>query len=148
MAGLIRFDPFGIARTDPFSDIFEDLWKGNLMRPFRLEIEPQMQLRMDVKEKDKAYIVHAEIPGVKKEDIHVSIDKNQVTISAEVKKEHEEKEGERTLRCERYYGSVYRSFTLDHEIDESAASAKYSDGVLELTLPKKAQTTVTELAVH
>ena len=62
----------------------------------------------------------------------------QSLISAEVKKESEEKKGKRVLRSERYYGKVYRAFTLGQPVDDASAGAKYSDGVLELTLPKKA----------
>ena len=74
---------------------------------------------------------------MKKEDIHVTIDGNQVAISAEVKKEKEVKEGEKVLRSERYYGKVSRAFTLGQDVDEAAAQAKYANGVLELHLPKK-----------
>jgi HSP20 family protein len=81
--------------------------------------------------------VKAEIPGVSKDDIKVSVEGNQVSLSAEVKKEKEEKEGAKVIRSERYYGSVSRSFTLDESVDQSAASAKYENGVLQLTLPKK-----------
>ncbi|MFN7086987.1 MAG: Hsp20/alpha crystallin family protein [Burkholderiales bacterium] len=135
MANITRYDPFGdITRFDPFRN-FDDLFKGFLVRPVLREMEPEI-IRMDVSEDDKAYTVRAEIPGVKKEDIKVSVDGNQVSISAEVKKEKEEKEGKKMIRSERYYGKMYRSFSLDHEVDQSAAKAKYSDGVLELTLPK------------
>ncbi len=97
--------------------------------------EPQM--RLDLTEDDKNFFVKAEIPGVKKEDIKVSVEGNQVSLSAEVKKEKEEKEGSKIIRSERYYGSVARSFTLDESVDQAKASAKYEDGVLQLTLPKK-----------
>jgi HSP20 family protein len=100
-----------------------------------MESEPQM--RLDLTEDDKNFFIKAEIPGVKKEDIKVSVEGNQVSLSAEVKKETEEKEGTNVIRSERYYGSVARSFTLDESVDQSAASAKYEDGVLQLTLPKK-----------
>ena len=93
---------------------------------------------MDVKEDDKAYTVHAEIPGVKKEDISVSIDGNQVSISAEVKSQKEDKQGEKVLRSERYYGKVYRAFSLAQDVDQESAKAKYESGVLELALPKRA----------
>jgi HSP20 family protein len=85
---------------------------------------------------------------VKKEDIHVSIEGNQVSISAETKLEKEEKKGEKVLRSERYVGKVARSFTLAHDVDEAKSQAKYSDGVLELTLPKKAPNTAKKLAVQ
>ena len=96
-----------------------------------------LEIRVDVKEADGAYTVQAEMPGVKKEDIHVQIDGNRVSISAEVKRESEKKEGERVLRTERYYGSVARTFSLGSEMDESKAIAKFDNGVLTLTLPKK-----------
>jgi len=92
---------------------------------------------MDVVEDDATYRVKAEIPGVKKEDIAVAIDGNQVSITAEVRKESEQKKGETVIRTERYYGQQARSFALVSEIDSSTATAKYQDGVLELVLPKK-----------
>jgi HSP20 family protein len=147
MANITRFDPFSIARTDPFGDI-DDLFKGFFMRPVLLEGQPQMQIKMDVKEDDNAYTVHADIPGVKKEDIHVSIEGNQVSISAETKVEKEHKKGEKLLRSERYVGKVARSFTLAHDVDEAKAQARYSDGVLELTLPKKAGGAAKKLAIQ
>ncbi len=147
MANLTRYDPFSLARVDPFGDI-DDLLKGFFVRPAVFEGQPQMQIKMDLKEDDNAYTVHADIPGVKKEDIHVSIDGNQVSISAEIRMEKEEKEGEKVLRSERYSGKVARSFTLTHDVDESKAQAKYSDGVLELTLPKKAASSAKKLAIQ
>ena len=147
MANLTRYDPFNLARLDPFGDI-DDLFKGFFVRPVLFEGQPQMQIKMDLKEDDKAYTVHADIPGVKKEDIHVSIEGNQVSISAETKIEKDEKKGEKVLRSERYVGKVARSFTLAHDVDEAGAQAKYSDGVLELTLPKKAVTAAKKLAIQ
>lgn len=90
-------------------------------RPVRFEGQQEVQIKVDVSEDDKAYTVHAEIPGVKKEDIHVTIDGNQVFISAEVKNEKETKEGEKVLRSERYYGKVSRAFTLAQDVDEASA---------------------------
>ena len=143
MADIKRYDPFDLT-FEPFDDIFKGFF-----RPVRFEGQPQqMSIKMDVKEDDKAYTVHAEIPGVKKEDIHVTIEGNQVSISAEVKKEKEEKEGEKVLRSERYYGKVYRSFTLGSEVDEGKAVAKYTDGVLDLTLPKKAASSAKKLTIQ
>lgn len=146
MADIIRKDPLSLSRFDPFADL-DDLFKGFFVRPMVFEGQPQMQIKMDVKEGDKAYIVHADIPGVKKEDIHVTIDGSLVSISAEVKKQKEEKEGEKVLRSERYYGKVARSFTLGHDVDESQAEAKYADGVLELTLPKKVASSSKKLTI-
>jgi HSP20 family protein len=122
---------------DPFADQgFDDLFRG-FFRPVRSgEVSPAT-IKMDVTENENAYVVHAEVPGVKKEDVNVSIEGNQVTISAEVKRETERKNGEGALRSERYFGSVYRSFTLPVEVDEAASAARYENGVLELTLAKK-----------
>jgi len=147
MSNLTRYDPFNLTRFDPFGDI-DDMFKGFFVRPVHFEGQPQMQIKMDLKEDDDVYRVHADIPGVKKEDIHVSIEGNQVSISAESKMEKEEKKGEKVLRSERYYGKAERSFTLAHEVDESQSQARYSDGVLELTLPKKAPSSAKKLAVQ
>jgi HSP20 family protein len=137
-----------IQRFDPFED-FNDMFKGFFVRPMRfdLEVPAQMTIKVDVTKTDGSYAVKAELPGVKKEDINVSIDGNQVTVSGEVKKEKEEKKGEQVIRSERYYGQVSRSFTLDQEVDEAKAEAKYTDGVLSLTLPTKAKSTARKLAV-
>lgn len=142
MANLTRFDPFQISSLEPFDDVFRGFF-----RPVRVETT-DIQIKMDVKEDDKSYTVHAEIPGVKKEDIHVTIDGNQVAISAETRQEKEVKEGEKVLRSERYYGKVSRSFSVASDIDESASQAKYNDGVLELVLPKKAATASKRLTIN
>lgn len=126
-----------LMRYNPADNAFDDLFRGFLMRPVRMEGTQEVQIKMDIKEDDKIYTVHAEIPGVKKEDIHVTIEGNQIAISAEIKNEKEVKEGEKVLRSERYYGKVSRAFTVAQDIDEGASTAKYSEGVLELTLPKK-----------
>ena len=127
-----------VTRWHPFEDSFDDLFKGFFLRPMRYEPQEQaVRVKMDVKEDDKAYVVHAEIPGVKKDEIQVAINGNQVAISAEVKREKEEKQNEKTLRTERYYGKVYRSFALAQDVDQEGAQARYENGVLELRLPKK-----------
>ena len=127
-----------LKRYDPFGDL-DDMFKGFWMRPVRLDVDmpQQLQIKLDVKSSDGAYTVAAELPGVKKEDIKVDIDGSRVTISAEVKKESEEKKGDEVIRSERYYGALSRTFTLDADIDEAKVDAKYADGVLKLTLPKK-----------
>jgi HSP20 family protein len=135
-----------IVRSDPFDVAFREFFR-NMLRPARLDLEAEPEVRVDLKETEKAYTVHAEVPGVKKEDIEVSIDGNVVTIRAEVKREKEDK-GETMLRAERYYGAMMRSFTLATDVDEKAATAKYADGVLELTLPKKAGSTSRKLTVQ
>jgi HSP20 family protein len=137
-----------ITRYDPFNDM-DDLFKGLFVRPMRFDLEtPQMRMKVDVTKADDTYTVKADIPGVKKGDIQVSVDGNEVTISGEIKKETEEKKGEEVIRSERYYGKVARSFTLPHEVDEAKVVAKYDDGVLKLTLPMKAKATSKKIAVN
>ena len=127
-----------ITRRDPLDDFF----RGFFVRPVEYGGGPAAnaeapQMRVDVKEQEDAYQVHAELPGIKKEDIHVVVEGNLVSISAEVKQEKETKEGDRVLRSERYFGKVSRSFQLEQDLDDAQASAKFNDGVLELTLPKR-----------
>jgi HSP20 family protein len=126
--------------SDPFAiEPMEDMFRG-LLRPWRSSlVEQTPQIKLDVQETDANYTVKAEIPGVRKEDIDVRIDGNQVSISAEVKKDKEEKKDGRILRAERQYGFASRSFTLACEVDEARTGASYKDGILELTLPKKAK---------
>jgi HSP20 family protein len=132
-----RNDPFQeLARFDPFRDLegFFPVPRG--MRRWMSEVPSVPAMKLDVTEDDKAYHVKAELPGVQKDDINVEIDGNQVSLSAEVKREKEEKEGETVVHSERYYGRQYRSFTLARDIDRNKAEAKFENGVLELTLPK------------
>jgi HSP20 family protein len=148
MNNITRFDPFNeLSRFDPFMDM-DDMFNRFMMRPvLRGAVEMEPQIKMDIKEADGMYKVKAEIPGVNKEDIHVSIDGNRVSISAEVKKEKEEKEGERVIRSERSYGMASRSFSLSDEVDQGKVQAKYADGVLELTLPKKPGASRKEISI-
>ena len=130
-----------IQRFDPFNELVDDLFKGFLVRPVSYEGRGETTLprmKVDLAEKNGAYLVTAELAGVKKEDINVSIDGAQVTLEAEVKREKEANKDERVLHSERVFGKVARSFTLPQEVDETKAEAKLRDGVLELTLPKKA----------
>lgn len=137
-----------ITRYNPLDETFDDLFRGFFVRPMAFESQSQVQIRMDVKEDDKAYTVHAEIPGVDKDAVNVTVDGNQVAISAEVKHKKEDKQSEKLVRSERYYGKVYRAFTLAQDVDEASAQAKYSDGVLELTLPKKAVVSAKRLTIQ
>ena len=128
-----------ITRYDPFNELVDDLFKGFFVRPVAFEGRAELpRMKVEVAEKNGAYIVTAELPGVKKEDIHVTIDGAQLTLAAEVKREKEATENDRLLHTERSFGKVSRTFTLPQELDEAKAEAKFRDGVLELTLPKKA----------
>lgn len=138
-----------LARYNTLDSAVDELMRGFFVRPMNLESGAvPAQLRVDVTENEGSYVVRAEIPGVKKEDINVAIDGNQVEISAEVKSEREVKEGVKVLRSERYFGKVYRAFALDQDIDEAATHAKYTDGVLELTLAKKASAAAKRITIQ
>ena len=141
-----------ITRFNPLEDTFENWFRGVpvwLPSPETRASAPT-QFRMDVSENEKQYRVLAELPGVTKEEISITINGNEVAVSAEVKHEKDIKDGETVLRAERYYGKIQRAFTLGQEVDEATAQAKYNDGVLELNLPKKKTVAATtkRLAVH
>jgi HSP20 family protein len=128
MADLSLFDPM----TTQMNKFFQSFG----LKPSFLGDEQRLDMKLDLSEDDKNYIVRAEIPGAKKEDIKVDIDGNRVSISAEIKTFKEEKKNETVIHSERYEGKVFRSFTLDSSVNEETAQAAYKDGVLELTLPK------------
>src|SRR3954463_13230968 len=138
-----------IARFNTLDTALDELMRGFFVRPMNYEpASAPAQLRVDVSENETGYEVRAEIPGVRKDDINVAIDGNQVEISAEVKNEKEIKEGEKVLRSERYYGKVYRAFALGQDIDETATQAKYTDGILELNLAKKANNSAKRISIQ
>jgi HSP20 family protein len=127
-----------LTRFERLDELFPEMFR-RLARPMQLESELPAEIRVDVSENEKEYLVSAEIPGARKDDIRVVIDGNYVSISANVKKDIEDKHGKdgRILVRETYRGSVSRGFTLAHEVDDKAAVAKLEDGVLRLTLPKR-----------
>lgn len=133
---------------DPFADPAVETLFRNLFRAERSERATPQSIRLDVAETDNGFLVHAELPGVAKDAIHVAIEGNQVTIAAEVKRAIESGEGTRVLRTERFYGNVYRSFSLPVELDETASEAKYENGVLELNLVKKPAAAGRKLAIQ
>lgn len=146
MANLTRFNPLSdMVRFSPFRNLDEFLEDFPLMSG-GTEAAPRM--RMDISETDQAFTVNAEIPGVKKEDIKIAIEGDKVSIRAESKRETEEKQQGNIMRSERYYGQQYRSFTLPQAVDDSKAEAKYQDGILTLTLPKRQGGTAKQLTVQ
>ena len=131
MNTMIRFDPFE-------GNLFPELFKGmafgkNLPWPNELSID----FKVDVFENDNSYRVLAELPGVVKDDIHIAVDRDLLTISAEIRKELVSKGNERSIRSERFIGNVRRSFSLGADVDPEKVVAHYENGVLTLTLPKK-----------
>ena len=138
-----------VSRGSLFDDFFKDIAPGFYVRPLHGDGLPQpSQIKVDVKETDAGYAVQAELPGVPKEDIHVSVDGNIVSLRAEVRQLDQKTEGEKVLRSERYYGAVARSFQLPAEIDAAQAKAKYDHGVLTLTLPKKVHNASQRLSIE
>lgn len=93
--------------------------------------------KTDIIDKEKEYVLQAELPGFTKEDIHIDLNGDYLTISAEHKEEAEDKNG-KYIRKERRFGSFARSFNVS-DIDTDHITASYKDGVLELTMPKQAE---------
>ena len=144
MSALTRFEPLNELFADPFHDMFRRFMRG----PDWAERRMPHEMKVDVTENEQQYVVKAEIPGAKKEDVRVTIDGNFVSISAEVKEEKEKKgEGERVLVRELYQGSLARGFSLGHEVNDKEAQAKFDSGVLTLTLPKRAEAKGTTLKI-
>lgn len=131
-----RWSPFRqLSRMDPFAEL-PDIFRDFGARAMPRDLERSLDMRLDVNEDDKTYFVKVDMPGVKKGDIDVSVDGNQVTISAEVKREAA-RDNEKEVYSERYSGKAFRSFTLPTEVDSAKCGATYDGGVLTLTLPKK-----------
>ena len=127
-----------ISRSNLFDDFFRDVAPGFYVKPLHGDPLPSPgQIRMDVKENGSSYTVSAEIPGVRKEDIHVTIEGGMVMVRADVKQEDSQTQDEKLLRSERYFGSVSRGIQLPQDVDQAQAKARYDNGVLTLTLPKK-----------
>jgi HSP20 family protein len=132
--------------SDPFEG-FDDMFK--MLRPVRFEmVAPTPSIKLEVSEREDAYHVKAQIPGVSKEDIKVRIDGNTVSISAELKQQREEKKDGKLLKSEFQYGAASRAFSVDNDIDSNRAEARYDNGVLQLLLPKKPSSAAATVAVR
>jgi len=142
---LARRDPFGTLFDDFFSDFFA---RGGAPALRGGELPAAVRARMDVIDKNDRFEVLVDLPGVKKEDIQVTIEGARVAITAETKSEKEEKDGERVLHSERYSTSYARTFELPAEVTESGAEANFENGVLKLALPKRATVTSKRLAIN
>ncbi|MDP1895719.1 MAG: Hsp20/alpha crystallin family protein [Hydrogenophaga sp.] len=125
-----------MTRSGLLDDFFKDVAPGFYVKPLHGDPLPA-QIKVDVKETPAAYLVQAEVPGLPKEDIQVTVEGNVVTLRAEVKQQDAQHRDEKLLRSERYFGAVSRSFQLPVDIDQAQAKARYEHGVLSLTLPKK-----------
>jgi HSP20 family protein len=127
---LVKFNQNPFAAIDRvFDDVFRDV-----MPSFNTGFNPNA-MRVDISEDEKNIYIEAELPGMKKEDVKVTVEDGVLMIRGERKQETEEKK-KNYHRVERVYGSFSRAFTLGENIDKDNIEAKYEDGVLHLTLPK------------
>jgi HSP20 family protein len=148
MANVMRYDPF---------DLLEGVMKS-VLRPGYEAAQSRptggswgAPIPIDAAEDERCYYITADLPGVRKEDVNVSIKGNQVSLSAEIKREKavEQGQGKETVLCaERPTGMLSRSVQFAAEIDDSKAEAQYRDGVLTLKLPKKESAQVKRLSIH
>lgn len=131
---------------EPLDDLFQGFFRP--MGPTRTGNGQAVVPAMDVAERDKEYVVKVELPGVKKDDIDITVQNGLLTISAESKQKSEEKEKGRIIRQERRYGKYVRHLRLDNDVDEGNVRARYEDGMLELTLPKVEAVQPKKIAVN
>jgi HSP20 family protein len=129
--------------------MFNDFWNraGLPAMPRYADMPLSGRALMDVIDKGNAYEVKVDMPGVRKEDIEVTVEGTRVSIRAETKSEKEEKKGE-VIHTERFAASYARTFELPMEVTEAGAEARYEDGVLTLTLAKRAPQASKRLEVH
>jgi len=133
-----------VSLYDPLTDVFPSLFRS-FLSDAALSREAATTAparaaapRLDVIEQESGYLLRADMPGVAKDAINIDIEANRVTIRAEIKRDEAAGASERILRSERYVGALARSVVLADEVDEAAAVATFENGVLELTLPRKA----------
>lgn len=126
-------DQFGRLVESMFQDFLAPLAQGARW----LDDEGMAMPRLDVSETEKTFEVQAELPGVKKEDVKVSVDGQRVTIEAECQQANEQRQGEQVVYSERSTRRYQRSFALPSEVEDTGAEAKLEDGVLRLSLPKR-----------
>jgi HSP20 family protein len=137
-----------ISRGHRFDDFFKDFAPGLFVRPLRENwIWDGQDMPIDVRENEQAYTVEADLPGVEKKDIQVSVQDNAITVRAESRRSSEQTVGN-CLRQERYEGQISRTFTLPGPVDQAKASAHYEKGVLTLTLPKSTASSQHTLAIE
>ena len=120
--------------------LLEDLNQiGKVLAPFGVDLQANYNsfIPLDVKETENSYLVHADLPGMKKEDIFVDFSQDGIlTVAVTKNSEREQKEGEKVLISERYFMKKERKLNFNNKVDGSAIKAKYENGVLMLDLPK------------
>jgi HSP20 family protein len=139
---LIRWDPFRELEevSDRLNRVFAGLGRPALARtngPERSEAltVPDWTPVVDITETDNEYLIKAELPEVKRDDVKVSVESGVLIFHGERKKEKEEK-GKKFHRIERYYGSFLRTFSVPDNVDETKVMAEFKDGLLNVHLPK------------
>ena len=126
-----------IARSRLFDDFFKDLQAGYFIKPLHGDPLPALEnIRIDVKDNGDVFTVHADLPGVRKEDIHINVEGSVVTLSAEVNQMDQQSKDDKVVHTERYTGAISRSFILPADVDTEKSKANLENGVLTLTLPK------------
>jgi HSP20 family protein len=130
------------------SRLFDDAFERFLGPVATTETNGARSPALDVAESDRSYTVKLEMPGVAKEDIKVAVEGRQVSVQAHSERAEERKEGDRVVYRERSANSYARSFTLPMEMDQAESNAKLENGVLTLTLPKRAARTAASIAVN
>lgn len=118
----------------PFYSLFNEFFNDEIDRTFGSN--KSNAPAVNVLEKEGAFQVEVVAPGYKKDDFKLKLDKDQLTISSEIKEENEEKEGEKVIKREYRSASFSRSFTLPQNVDVEAINAKYEDGLLKVVIPK------------
>lgn len=150
MTRLIRWDPMNELTTfeNRFNQLIGNRFKTLLPTEFGEELtEGAWNPAVDVVEEENSYVVKVELAGVPKENIDIDIKDRILTLQGEKKKEVKE-EKEDYLRVERSFGKFLRTFTLPENIDEENIGAKFKDGVLELTLPKKEEEKPKKISIN
>lgn len=132
--------PFG---REPMGDVFFDRLWPEWRRDYGEEISPSV----DFSEKDGKYYLTAELPGLKKEDISITIDNGYVTISGKKEDKKEEKTSDYYIK-ETRHGSFRRSFRLDRKVAEDKVDATYKDGVLTVVMPHEEEAETKKIEIH
>lgn len=143
----------GITRWDPFHNL--SMLQEQVNRLFDTKFSPNGDsstlsawvLSVDVYETENELVIKADVPGATERELDVRVENNMLTIGGERKFEQEVKE-ENYLRMERSYGSFHRTFSLPNTVDTQAIQAKYTDGVLTVTLPKRAESKPKQVKVN
>lgn len=141
---MSQINPF--AGRSLLDEFFRDVSPGYYVKPLHGDALPA-QIKVDVSENANEFVVQAEIPGASKDNIHVNIEGNIVSIRAEISQTDSQSKDDKLLRSERYFGEVSRSFQLPVDIDESASKARYDNGILTLNLVKNRKKTSSRMSI-